>query len=83
MALFSKVYLQIDMQQKVKTTGNTIFGVSLIVFGIAGMILPILPGWWVALIGLQILGWKLVVDRQKPWRQVVSFKNIFKEKYET
>ncbi len=68
------------MEQKVKTTRNTVFGVSLIVFGIAGMILPILPGWWVALIGLQILGWKLVVDRQKPWRQVISFKNLFKDK---
>lgn len=70
------------MLQKAKTTGKTIFGVSLIVFGIAGMILPVLPGWWVALIGLQILGWKLVVDRQKPWRQVISFKNLFKEKPE-
>lgn len=70
------------MLQKAKTTGKTIFGVSLIVVGIAGMILPVLPGWWVALIGLQILGWKLVVDRQKPWRQVISFKNLFKEKPE-
>lgn len=70
------------LQQKAKTTGKTIFGVSLIVIGIAGMILPILPGWWVALIGLQILGWKLVIDRQKPWSQIVSFKNIFKDKTE-
>lgn len=70
------------MLQKAKTTLRTIFGVFLIVFGIAGMILPILPGWWVALIGLQILGWKLVIDRQKPWKQVVSFKNLFKDKAE-
>lgn len=62
------------MQQRAKSTGKTIFGISLIVVGIAGMILPILPGWWVALIGLQILGWKLVVDRQKPWREIVSLK---------
>lgn len=67
------------MYQKVKTTLRTFLGIFLIIFGIAGMILPILPGWWVALIGIELLGWKLVIDRHKPWRQVVSFKNRFKD----
>ena len=65
----------IFMQQNVKTTLRTSLGIFLIVFGIAGMILPILPGWWVALIGLEILGWKLVIDRHKPWKEIISFRD--------
>lgn len=63
------------MQQKAKETLRIILGVFLIVFGIAGMILPILPGWWVALIGLQLLGWRLVIDWKKAWKDVISFKS--------
>jgi len=67
--------LKIPMQQNLKSSLRKFFGVFLITFGVAGMILPILPGWWVALIGLQILGWTLVIDRHKPWRQIISFKH--------
>lgn len=70
------------MQAKAKTTLRTAFGVFLIVFGLAGMILPILPGWWVALIGLEILGWKLVIDRHKPWKEMIKFKNKNESKEE-
>ena len=63
------------MQQKVKTTLRTALGVFLIVFGIAGLILPILPGWWVIPIGIELLGWKLVIDRHKPWGQIISFRD--------
>lgn len=63
------------MQTKLRTTIRTTLGVALIIFGLAGMILPVLPGWWVALIGLEILGWKLVIDRHKPWGQMIRFKN--------
>ena len=54
------------MQQKTRSTLRTAIGIFLIIFGFTGMILPILPGWWVALIGLEILGWKLVIDSHKP-----------------
>ncbi len=67
------------MYAKAKTTLRTMLGIFLIIFGIAGMILPILPGWWVALIGLEILGWKLVIDRHKPWKEMFRFKNKFLE----
>ncbi len=63
------------MQQKTRSTLRTVLGIFLIVFGFTGMILPILPGWWVALIGLEILGWKLVIDRHKPWKEIISFKD--------
>lgn len=67
------------MYEKAKLTLRTAFGIFLIVFGVAGMILPILPGWWVALIGLEILGWKLVIDRHKPWKEMFKFKNKYSE----
>lgn len=63
------------MEQIIKTRLRTALGVFLIVLGIAGMILPILPGIWFIPIGLQLLGWKMVIDRKKPWRQIISFKN--------
>lgn len=62
------------MEAKAKTTLRTALGIFLIIFGLAGMILPILPGWWVALIGLEILGWKLVIDRHKPWSEMIKLK---------
>ncbi|MFH2019492.1 MAG: hypothetical protein ABII80_02670 [bacterium] len=62
------------MKKKIYPTLRLILGISLIIFGIAGMILPILPGWWVALLGLQILGIRLVINNHKPWRQIISFR---------
>lgn len=63
------------LQEKQKSTIKTILGVFLIAIGILGMIVPILPGWWVVLLGLQLLGLKLVIDRNKPWRKMISFKD--------
>ncbi len=63
------------MQDKARITLRTTVGIILIVIGLAGIILPILPGWWVALIGLELLGWKLVIDRHKPWSQIIRFRH--------
>lgn len=62
------------MKQQLRTTLRIALGIFLIIFGLAGMILPILPGWWVALIGLQLLGLKLVISRDKPWKQMIRLK---------
>ncbi|GAB4027902.1 MAG: hypothetical protein Fur0011_6980 [Candidatus Microgenomates bacterium] len=70
------------MQTKVKTKLRTAIGIFLIIFGLAGMILPILPGWWVVLIGLEILGWKLVINRHKPWSEMIKLKYKKEEKNE-
>jgi uncharacterized protein YqgC (DUF456 family) len=56
-----------------------VLGYTLIVVGILGLILPILPGWWVILLGLEILGWKLVIHRHKPWKEMIEIKNKHKE----
>lgn len=63
-----------QLQTKHRTIIKTTFGVVLILLGLAGLIFPILPGWWVILIGAQVLGFKLVIDRKKPWTKVISFK---------
>lgn len=63
------------MEQQVRSKLKKAVGIFLIVFGIAGMILPILPGWWVGIIGLELLGWRLVIDRKKPWREIISLRD--------
>lgn len=61
------------MEQQVKLTLKKALGIFLIILGIAGMILPILPGVWFIPIGLELLGWRLVIDRKKPWSKIISF----------
>ncbi len=63
------------MEQQVKKNLKRALGIFLVVFGIAGLILPILPGWWVIPIGLELLGWRLIIDRKKPWREIISLKD--------
>ncbi|EKD80391.1 MAG: hypothetical protein ACD_40C00119G0001 [uncultured bacterium] len=63
------------MQEQFKKNLKRALGIFLIVFGVAGMILPILPGVWFIPIGLQLLGWRLVIDRKKPWREIITFKD--------
>lgn len=62
------------MQNRVKYSLKMGLGIFLIIFGIAGMILPFLPGWWVALIGIELLGWKLVIDWHKPWLEMIKLR---------
>ncbi len=62
------------MEKEVKKNLKRALGIFLVIFGIAGLILPILPGWWVIPIGLEILGWKLIINTKKPWREMISLK---------
>lgn len=68
------------METLAKNNLKRALGIFLIVFGIAGLILPILPGWWVIPIGLELLGWRLVFDRKKPWSQIITLLDKNKEK---
>lgn len=63
------------MELQVKKNLKRALGIFLVVFGIAGLILPILPGWWVIPIGLELLGWRLIIDRKKPWREIISLRD--------
>lgn len=69
----------ITMEKQVKNTLKRVLGIFLVIFGIAGLILPILPGWWVIPIGLELLGWRLIIDRKKPWREIISLKDKSKD----
>lgn len=60
---------------QVKKNLKRALGVFLVIFGIAGLILPILPGVWVIPIGLELLGWRLIIDRNKPWKEFIRLKN--------
>lgn len=63
------------MQQQAKKNLKRALGIFLVIFGILGLILPILPGVWVIPIGIELLGWRLIIDRKKPWREIISLKN--------
>lgn len=63
------------MQEQAKKNLKRALGIFLVVFGILGLILPILPGVWVIPIGIELLGWRLIIDRKKPWREIISLKN--------
>jgi hypothetical protein len=67
------------MEQKVKSSFKRGLGIFLVVFGILGLILPVLPGWWVIPIGLELLGWRLIIDRKKPWKEIISLRDKSKD----
>lgn len=70
------------MEQQIKSKLKQSLGVFLIIFGILGLIFPVLPGWWVIILGLEILGWRLVFDRKKPWREMITLIDKTKQKIE-
>lgn len=63
------------MQQNLKRQLRRALGIFLVIFGVLGLILPILPGWWVIPIGLELLGWRLIIDRKKPWKEIISLRD--------
>lgn len=70
--------MEIEVKKKLKKA----LGVFLVVFGILGLILPILPGVWVIPIGLELLGWRLIIDRKKPWSEMIKLRDKTKDKEE-
>ncbi len=72
------VFMELEVKKKLKKA----LGIFLVIFGILGLILPILPGVWVIPIGLELLGWRLIIDRKKPWREIISLKDKTKDKEE-
>ena len=69
----------ICMEMEIKRKLKKALGIFLVIFGILGLILPILPGVWVIPIGLELLGWRLIIDRKKPWREIISLKDKEKD----
>ena len=64
--LFKAIKEYIHANPKVKKT----IGVVLVIIGLAALLTPLTPGSWLALIGLELLGWRiLLADRLKNWRK--------------
>lgn len=57
-----------------KKKAKSFLGILLIVVGCLGLLLPILPGWWVILIGIEILGWRLVINTKSAWKDMIKFE---------
>ena len=65
-----------------KPKTKKLIGSVIIVLGIIAMILPVVPGAWIVIIGLEIFGVKLIfLDRIKAWMKKNSsgtFSAVFK-----
>lgn len=63
-----------------KIASKKIIGIMLIILGIIGWIVPIVPGLWLVLIGLEILGLRLLFqDKLGKWlkKRGFNFSNQF------
>lgn len=49
-----------ELTKKEKSTIRKVIGVVVILVGIAGLILPIIPGWLLIFVGLELVGLELV-----------------------
>ena len=61
-----------------------VFGVLLIVLGVLALLTPLTPGSWLALIGLEILGLRILLERKiisiVPHKYRRKVRNLFKRK---
>ena len=61
-----------------------ILGVVLIILGLAALLTPFSPGSWLALIGLEILGLRILLQRKflslLPRRYRGKVRNLFKKR---
>ena len=60
------------MSEQLKVILKGLAGVVLIMLGILGLILPVFPGLWLIPMGVQLLGWRLVIEHKKPWREMIK-----------
>lgn len=69
------------MEKKTKTLLERIVGIFLIILGILGIFLPILPGWIFIFVGLEFLGINLIFfDKIKEYVRKKMKKNSKEEK---
>ncbi len=61
-----------------------ILGIILIILGVAALLTPLTPGSWLALIGLEILGLRFLLERKLislvPHKYRRKVKGLFKRK---
>lgn len=47
-----------------KKITRTVVGVVLIILGLAALLTPLSPGSWLILVGLEVLGWRIVLENK-------------------
>lgn len=57
------------------STARSIVGILLVLLGIAALLTPLTPGSWLAIIGLQLLGWHVTTGwvfahLRRRWRRM-------------
>lgn len=56
------------MNEKLKKTLRITIGVLLVIVGISGIFIPILPGWLIIFVGIELIGIQIVLlDRVKEY----------------
>ena len=72
------------LPEKMRRALKIILGVLLIVLGVAALLTPLTPGSWLALIGLEILGLRILLERKLisilPHKYRRRVRNLFKRK---
>lgn len=67
-----------------RKTLRIIFGVILIILGLVALVTPFTPGSWLALIGLEYLGLRVILQRKLlsllPAKHREKIKNLFKKR---
>lgn len=67
-----------------RRTLRIVIGIVLIVLGVLALLTPLTPGSWLALIGLEILGLRILLERKiislVPHKYRRKARNLFKRK---
>ena len=70
--------------EKMRRILKIVLGIILIVLGVAALLTPLTPGSWLALIGLEILGLRILLERKiisiLPHKYRRKARNLFKRK---
>jgi hypothetical protein len=54
----------VPLAENMRRTFRIILGVALMILGVLALLTPLTPGSWLALIGLELLGIRLVFERK-------------------
>ena len=70
--------------EKMRRALKIVLGIVLIVLGVLALLTPLTPGSWLALIGLEILGLRILLERKiislLPHKYRRKVRNLFKRK---
>jgi hypothetical protein len=70
--------------EKMKRAFKIVLGIVLIVLGVLALLTPLTPGSWLALIGLEILGLRILLERKiislLPHKYRHKVKNLLQRK---